>query len=95
MMDMIDILTPASQVALIIGLVEVFKRLGCPSKWLPLIDVVLGVISGLAVYGTGDLVLSIMNGLAIGLSACGLFSGVKNTISKDEVIEEDDTDDDI
>ena len=90
--QIINILAPASQVALIIGLVEVIKKMGCPAKWLPLIDVVLGLASGLAVYGTGDLVLSIMNGLAIGLSACGLFSGVKNTISDDD---QDDAEDDI
>ena len=75
-----DILAPASQVALIIGLVEVIKKIGCPSKWLPLIDVALGIISGIAVYGTSDIVMSIMTGIAIGLSACGLFSGVKNTL---------------
>lgn len=76
---------PIGQVALVIGLSEMIKKIGFPSKYIPLIDVVLGLIGGLVVYGYSmgyGLIKGFMIGLAIGLSACGLFSGVKNLIEK-------------
>jgi hypothetical protein len=84
-MDMKYLLTPAAQVALIIGLVEVTKRLEIiPNKYLPVLDLVLGVISGVIVYGIHlnyGYVNGICLGIAMGLSACGLFSGIKNVTS--------------
>lgn len=75
------LLTPAAQVALIIGIAEIIKKVGLPSRWIPLVDLSLGILSGLLVYGFG-LNYGIMNGVligvAVGLSACGLFSAVKN-----------------
>lgn len=79
------LLAPMGQVALIIGLAEMVKKIGFPSKYIPLFDVVLGIVSGLVVYGYEyhlGLIRGFMLGLAIGLSACGLFSGVKNLIEK-------------
>lgn len=79
------LLAPAGQVALIIGLAQMAKRLGLKTKWIPFLDVVLGIISGLVVYGYEyhlGLIRGFMIGLAIGLSACGLFSGVKNIVEK-------------
>ena len=74
-------LTPTAQVGLIIGLAELIKRLGLPSKWIPLVDVCLGLLFGvlvdglLAGYGIAQ---GVFVGIALGLSSCGLFSGVKN-----------------
>lgn len=73
--------TPMAQIGLIIGIAEVFKKIGFKVKYIPLLDVILGLISGIGVYGlmmgygiqTGAVV-----GIALGLSACGLFSGIKN-----------------
>lgn len=79
------LLAPVGQVALIIGLAELAKNLGLPKRFIPLFDVVLGIISGLVVYGYEyhlGLIRGFMLGLAIGLSACGLFSGVKNIVEK-------------
>lgn len=76
------LLTPAAQVLVIIALAEVAKRLELfDKKYIPLLDLVLGIISGIIVFGvlqgqgwlTGTLI-----GVALGLSACGLFSGIKN-----------------
>ena len=83
------LVTPVAQVAIIIGLVEVIKRLGCPARWLPVIDVLFGLASGIGFYGLGrgyGVMNGVMLGLALGLSACGLFSGIKNVaqIRKDE-----------
>lgn len=75
------LLSPVAQVALIIGLAELVKKAGLNARFIPIVDVVLGLVSGIAVYGwylgygyiNGTLI-----GLALGLSACGLFSGIKN-----------------
>lgn len=75
------LLTPVAQVALIIGIAEMMKRLGIASKFIPLIDLGLGLVSGICVYGLSmgyGVTESIILGIALGLSACGLFSGVKN-----------------
>ena len=81
-MELIEyLLSPISQIGLIIGIAEVIKRLGLDSKWVPLVDLGLGIASGVLInflalgYGIAQ---SIIMGIAMGLSACGLFSGVKN-----------------
>lgn len=58
-------------VPVIIGLVEVFKKLGMPSKFAPLVAVVLGALSVLIVANP------FLVGIIYGLTACGLYSGVK------------------
>lgn len=79
------LLTPAAQVGLIMALAEVIKRLGLDARFIPVVDVALGVISGIVIY---TLYLSmhpvegLVIGVALGLSACGLFSGVKNVSEK-------------
>lgn len=77
------LLTPVAQVALIIGLAEIIKRVGFPVKYIPLIDLGLGLVSGLCVYGFAlelGAVDGVLVGIALGLSACGLFSGIKNVM---------------
>lgn len=76
------LLTPAAQVLIIIALAELIKKLELiDSKFIPLIDLAFGIVNGVIVFGlmqgfgwlTGALI-----GVALGLMACGLFSGVKN-----------------
>lgn len=78
--------TPIAQIGLICGIAEVFKKFGVNKKFIPLIDIVFGLLSGLCVY-TGAMGYSIIEGtvlgIALGLSACGLFSGIKNTLEGD------------
>lgn len=79
------LLTPVVQVALIIGLVEILKGFGLEKRWIPLFDLGFGLISGIFVYGIAQgygLLDGIVLGIALGLSACGLFSGYKNVIGK-------------
>lgn len=79
--------SPIAQVGLIIGIAEIIKRLGLKSRFIPLVDLGLGLASGICVYGLtlGDGIVSgVMIGLALGLSACGLFSGVKNLTEKED-----------
>lgn len=79
------LLTPVGILAIIIGIAEVIKRVGLKSKYIPLVDLALGLIAGLVVY-TAHLgyapVEGIVVGIALGLSACGTFSGFKN-LTKD------------
>ena len=78
------LLTPVAQVALIMAIAEVVKRIGLKKRWIPLVDLGLGIVAGLAIY-TAHLgytpIEGIVVGIACGLSACGLFSGVKNLIN--------------
>ena len=85
MEDLITYLfTPVAQVALIMGLAQLCKNLGVNTRWIPLIDLVLGLVSGICVYGIFmgyGIVVGVVLGFALGLSACGLFSGIKNVAS--------------
>jgi hypothetical protein len=75
--------TPVAQVAVIIGLAEIIKRMGLDNRYIPMVDLALGLASGIFVYGYMmelGIAQGIMLGIALGLSACGLFSGVKNTL---------------
>lgn len=76
-------MSPASLVGLIIGLVEVLKKLGVPQNLLPVADLIFGILFGIVVYGYSfgfGTIKGILVGLAFGLSACGLFSGIKNVL---------------
>lgn len=79
------LLTPVAQIAIIMAIAEVIKKLGMNTKYIPLIDIALGLISGIVIY-TAEMGYSpiegILVGLALGLSACGMFSGIKNFIEK-------------
>lgn len=79
------LLTPAAQIALIIGIAELVKRLGFKTKYIPLIDLGLGIVSGVCVFGLmlgQGMAQGAVIGIALGLSACGLFSGIKNISEK-------------
>lgn len=82
MTDMVEyLLTPMAQIAMVMALAEVIKRTGFNKKYIPVIDIILGLISGIFVsgiilgYGIGK---GVIIGVALGLSACGTFSGFKN-----------------
>lgn len=77
-------ITIALLAALAVGLVQVVKTLGTPSKFVPLCALGVGLaLSFLAMpilnYGIAT---AVINGIVIGLTSVGLFSGVKNTIEK-------------
>jgi len=67
-------------IPLIIGLAEVIKKIGLNSKFIPLVNLILGLIAGIIFLNPGDIKAGIIQGLFIGLSASGLYSGVKNTV---------------
>lgn len=66
-------------IPLLIGLLEVIKKLGINEKYMPIFSVVLGLVIGL-VFLSSDIKEGIIIGIYIGLSAVGLYSGTKNTM---------------
>lgn len=65
--------------ALIIGLVEVAKQLGLPSRFAALLAVALGVaLVAVQQYLQGKGGDVILAGIATGLAAAGLYSGAKS-----------------
>lgn len=70
----------AALVPIILGFVEMAKRMGVPVKFSPLVAVALGV--GFALLLNGLTVDSGIVGLGLGLMASGLYSGGKAIVKK-------------
>jgi hypothetical protein len=66
----------------ILGIVQVLKDAGLPQRLCPLAALLLGagVGAGQAISAHTDLTHGLVAGVALGLSACGLYSGASNTI---------------
>ncbi|WP_425539456.1 hypothetical protein [Microaceticoccus formicicus] len=69
-------------IPVLIGILEVFKKLGLPVKYVPVLSLLLGVLASVSVSGLA--VENFMQGLVYGLSACGLYSGTKATLEEVE-----------
>jgi hypothetical protein len=61
--------------ALVIGLVKLFREVGLPSKFAPLVSLGIGVLTGIAVAVTsGQTILyGVILGICFGLSASGIY----------------------
>lgn len=66
-------------IPLVIGLLEVFKKVGVQEKHIPILALILGLIAGIFLFNA-EIKAGIVQGIYIGLSAVGLYSGTKNTI---------------
>lgn len=62
------------------GLVEVAKSAGLPSKYAPIVSLAVGTCLGIAT-SLDNIGRGVIVGIAIGLSASGLYSGTK-TLTK-------------
>ncbi|MDQ0174362.1 hypothetical protein [Bacillus chungangensis] len=69
-------------IPLILGVVELAKRLGLPTKYSPIVAVVFGLLFGIF-YVADGLKDGLIIGLAMGLAASGLYSFGKNVTTKD------------
>lgn len=81
----IELIGGISAVVIIIGLIEVVKTVcGLDSKLAPVLAIVLGLAAsfGLAYYSDTVAFEAVVTGLAIGLSAVGLYSGSKNVAER-------------
>jgi L-cystine uptake protein TcyP (sodium:dicarboxylate symporter family) len=76
MMEVYDV----AIIPLIVGVVELLKQLGLPTKFSALVAAILGIVIGVVYVAPGDILRGILVGLSLGLAASGLYSGVKNTI---------------
>ena len=77
-----EIAKPGALLGIIIALAEVIKQLGVPAKFIPLVDIALGVAISLVTNAKEQgIPHSVITGVALGLSSCGAFSGVKNFVT--------------
>jgi len=67
-------------IPLIVGVVELAKKLGLPDKFAAVLSAILGVVIGLVYVAPENPPKAILVGLSMGLAASGLYSGVKNTV---------------
>lgn len=68
-------------VPVVVGVVQVIKTVGMPSKYAPLTSLILGVAGALFFIGGGVTGMNALQGVIVGLTASGLWSGVKATIA--------------
>lgn len=66
-------------IPIITGLVGVFTQLGLRKKFAPIVSLILGLLIGVFYVYPDDIKGGILVGIMLGLSATGLYSGVKNT----------------
>jgi uncharacterized membrane protein HdeD (DUF308 family) len=67
-------------VAVIMGLSEIVKRVGLNSKFIPIVNLVFGIVGGIVYLYPNDTKLAVFYGIVAGLTASGLYSGTKNTV---------------
>lgn len=67
----------------VIGLTQVVKDVGVPSRFAPVAAVLFGILAGLAQLYAGQWqwIQAVVVGVAMGLSAVGLYSGVTSALS--------------
>jgi hypothetical protein len=77
----------------IVGLVQVAKDLGAPSNFAPAIAVVFGLLAGFAQFYAGQLpwISAAITGIALGLSAVGLYAGAKTVAANVSIAKKDTT----
>lgn len=67
-------------IPVIIALIQLFKQVGLPNRFAPIVSIALGIVAGFVYIAPGDPAKAVYLGIVIGLSAIGLFSGAKNTV---------------
>jgi hypothetical protein len=64
-------------IAILVGLSQVGKQLGLPTKYVPLMNLILGVIAGMTTVEAPTLQEKVIFGIMAGLSASGLYDQSK------------------
>ena len=70
-------LTQLTAVPVIIALTQMIKQMGFPNRYLPVVNLVLGVVAAVILFHVS--VLSITTGIVYGLTAAGLYRSIKVT----------------
>lgn len=63
---------------MIMAISELVKRSGLNPKFIPILNLVLGLASGIIYISPTDLKMGIVQGLIMGLTAGGFYSSIKN-----------------
>jgi hypothetical protein len=64
-------------IAILVGLSQVGKNLGLPTKYVPLMNLILGVVAGLTTVEAPTIQEKFIFGVMAGLSASGLYDQSK------------------
>lgn len=59
--------------ALLVGIGSLLTNVGFPKKFMPIINLVLGLVAGITLMADYSIQEQIVNGLALGLGASGLY----------------------
>lgn len=73
-------LTLTLAVPVIIGIVEAIKKIGLSSTWAPIVSILLGMVVYFF-WGEAFVAENLFTGLVAGLTASGLYSGVKTVVN--------------
>ncbi|MEX0137528.1 holin [Bacillus nitratireducens] len=63
-------------IGVVVGLSQIAKTIGLQTKYVPLLNLTLGIVLGVLFLG-GDIKTNVFQGIIIGLSASGLFDHTK------------------
>ncbi|MBP3968010.1 holin [Bacillus sp. WL1] len=66
----------AVMIGIVIGLSQIVKKIGLQTKYVPLLNLTLGIVLGV-LFLNGDIKTNVFQGIIIGLSASGLFDHTK------------------
>ncbi|HFJ9314956.1 holin [Bacillus sp. AFS051223] len=66
----------AVMIGIVVGLSQIVKAIGLQTKYIPLLNLTLGIMLGVLFMG-GDIKTNVFQGIIIGLSASGLFDHTK------------------
>jgi hypothetical protein len=67
-------------IPVIVAVIQLFITAGLPKRFAPVVSLALGEVAAFVYVAPGDPAQAALVGVVMGLSAVGLFSGVKNTI---------------
>ena len=73
-------------VPVLVGLNELLKRSGLPSRFIPLSAMFMGYFFSFFYLAPDDFKRALLLGTVLGLSSIGLFSGAKNTFARSKKI---------
>lgn len=63
---------------IIIGLTQIFKNFNIPSKYMPVISIIIAEILCFTILEDRGISEKLMQGLQLGLASAGLYSATKN-----------------
>jgi len=69
-------------IPVVIGIVEVLKKVGLKDKFAPIASIFLGIVLGILYGAEGEIKKGVLQGIYFGLSASGLYSGTKNIVEE-------------